>query len=146
MTTREYLSQTFTLNRLLKAKESRIQDLHDMKEQIGRMSTGIKVKSSQAKDPMGDVIATLLDLISEYEDDCRRLISVQEEIAALINTVRREDYRLILFERYVNMKTWEGIAADNYYSEKHVYKLHSAAIKLVGMIPNDTPMYDKVSA
>jgi len=95
---------------------------------------------------MGDLIATLVDLIAEYEADCLELLAVQEEISTVIKTVNREDYQLILFERYVNLKQWEDIAADNDYSEKHVYKLHSAAIKTINLIPNDTPNCGKVSA
>ena len=146
MTTKEYLSQAFPLQRLIKAKEARIQDLQDMKERTGRLITGIKVQKSPKHDSMGDLIATLVDLVEEYQQDCRRLLTLQEEIAAAVSTVKREDYHLVLFERYVNLKRWEDIAADNDYSEKHVYKLHSAALKAINLIPNDTLNCDKVSA
>ena len=146
MTTKEYLSQSFNLHRLIHAKESRIQDLQDMKERTGRLITGTRVQQNPKRDSMGDLIATLVDLIAEYEADCLELLAVQEEISTVIKTVNREDYQLILFERYVNLKQWEDIAADNDYSEKHVYKLHSAAIKTINLIPNDTPNCGKVSA
>jgi len=146
MTMKEYLSQSFTLHQLLKAKESRIQDLRDMQERVGQISIGVKVKSSPKQDTMGDVVATLLDLIAEYHKDCLRILNIGQEIEAVIKTCQREDYRLILFERYINLKQWEDIAADNGYSEKHVYKLHSAALKMVKWIPSDTPNRGKVSA
>ena len=139
MTTKEYLSQSFTLHRLIRAKESRIQDLQDMKERTGRLLTGTRVQSSPKKDSMGDLIAS-------YEADCHKLLAIQEEIAATIKTVSREDYRLILFERYVNLKRWEDISADNDYSEKHAYKLHNAALKMIKLKPNHTHSHNKASA
>ena len=136
MTVKEYLSQAFILHRLMKAKESRIRDLRDMQECISRMNTGIKVQNNLKPDKTGDITVELLDQINECQKDCFRLISVQREIVEIIEAVEREDYRLILFERYVNLKRWEDVAADNDYSEKHVYKLHSAALAQVKL---DTP-------
>ena len=146
MTTKEYLSQSFTLHRLIQAKETRIQELQDMKERIGQIITGVKVQTSPKRDSMGDLVASLVDLIAEYQKDCLNLLTIQQEISAAIDTVKRDEYRLILFERYVNRKRWEDIAADNDYSEKHVYKLHTAALKMVILAPDDTAGYSKVSA
>jgi len=139
MTKKEYLFQTFTLHRLLKAKETRIKDLRMMQESVGNIapSTTVGGKSRRNRDPMGDAVAKILDLISEYESDCLRLLSIQEEIKAMVETCGRDEYRLILFERYVNRKPWDDIAHDNGYSEKHVHKLHNAALKLVKWIPDD---------
>jgi len=117
-----------------------------MKERTGRIISGTRVQSSPKKDSMGDLIATLLDLIASYEADCHKLLAIQEEIAATIKTVSREDYRLILFERYVNLKRWEDISADNDYSEKHAYKLHNAALKMIKLKQNDTHSHSKVPA
>jgi len=146
MTTKEYLSQSFILHRMIRAKESRIQDLHDMKERTGRLFTGVKVESTQERDSTGDLIAILVDLIAEYEADCLKLLETQQEIAAAIKAIEHADYQLILFERYVNLKQWEDIARDNNYSDKHVYKLHNAALKTVMMVPNDIQNCGKVSA
>ena len=146
MTKQEYLAQSFTLQRLLQVKESRIKELRDMQDRVSQINTGVKVQSNSKNDSMADLVATILDLIAEYKQDCYRLLSIQQEIAAIVETVHRDEHRLILFERYVNLKRWEDIAADNDYSEKHVYKLHRAAIASLNWIPNNTSPCDKVLA
>jgi len=131
MTTKDYLSQAFTLSRLIKAKESRIADLRDMQTRIGKASAGVKVQSRPKHDPMGDVTAMLLDLIKVYKKDCVRLLALQREIEAQINKVTQPIWHLILFERYVNLKAWEDVAADNGYSLRAVHKIHSAVLAYI---------------
>jgi len=128
MTAKEYLYQAFTISRLIKAKETRIRDLRDMLERVTVTLSDDKVQSSPKPDPMGEFMATIVDLEAECRSDILRLISCQKEIEAVINTLEQPEHRLILFERYVNLKKWEDVAADNGYSEKHIFKLHGHAL------------------
>jgi hypothetical protein len=138
LSAKTFLSQAFTVQRLINAKESRIQDLRDKQERIGQMNTAAKVKTSPKSDWMGEITAKLVDLIADCQRDYQRLLSIQREIETVINTVERADYRLILFERYINLKPWDRIATDNGYGEKHVFKIHGRALLAVKLIPNDT--------
>ena len=128
MTAKEYFKQAFTIHRLIKAKESRIQDLRDMLEHVGGMGQQIKVQSSPKSDPMAELVATLVDLIVECQMDYARLLTIQREIQQEIERVERADLRLILFERYVNLKTWEDIAISIGYTVRHVTRLHGQAL------------------
>ncbi|MCL2527911.1 MAG: hypothetical protein FWE42_05760 [Defluviitaleaceae bacterium] len=128
MTAKEYLSQAFDLAKLVKAKESSIQDLRDKQMRIGQATAGIKVQSSPMPDPMGEVTAILLDIIKDYEKDLLRLLELQQEIKEFVSIVKQPKHRLILFERYINLKTWECIATDTGYGLRHLHKLHGQAL------------------
>ena len=132
MTAKEYLSQAFTLRRIIKAKESRIQDLRDRQQQVSSVLTGIKIRSG-ARDKAAEVTASMLDLINECQNDIERLLCLQSEMESVINKVERSDLRLILYERYVNLKRWEDVAADNGFSWNTVHRKHSEALKKVDM-------------
>jgi type II secretory pathway component PulJ len=128
VTAKEYLKQAFILNRLIKAKKSRIRELRDMMEYTGAALADVKVQASLKSDPMGDLAAKLLDSISDCQRDIARLLDLQCGIETIINAVERDEYRLVLYERYINLKNWDDVAADNGYSEKHVFKLHGQAL------------------
>ena len=131
MTAREYLKQVFILDKLIKAKQSRVHDLRDKLQWISGTAPGTRVQSSPTPDRMGDLTAKLLDLTDECLSDIGRLTDMQQEIEAIIRNVEREDYKLILFERYVNLKRWEDIAQDNHYSVRRVHELHSSGLAMI---------------
>lgn len=128
MTTKEYLSQAFTIQRLIKVKENRIKDLRDMLDRSTMTFSNTKVQTSPKNDPMGDFVATIVDLETECREDIARLLSIQMEIEAVVSTVEQPEHRIILFERYVNLKRWEDIAEDHNYGLRHVHKLHNAGL------------------
>ena len=131
MTVKEYLKQAFILNKIIKAKQSRIQDLRETQSSVRTPNLGVRVQTSRKADPIGDITAVIIDLINECQKDIARLLDLQREIESLINRVERQDYRLILYERYVNLKRWEDIAWDNNYSLRMVHKLHGFGLNLL---------------
>ena len=133
MTVKQYLQQAFILQKLINAKKSRIQDLRDMQFFIRAAAPGIKVQNSAKADPTGDTAALLLDLISECRHDIKRLLNIQREIEIVVNSVNRPDHRLILYERYINLKHWEDIAADNNYGWDTVHRKHREALKNISI-------------
>lgn len=70
------------------------------------------------------------------EEKKQRLYEIKEEIYQVIDKLPEDKYFLILFERYIAMKTWEQIADDNHYSERHVTRLHGEALKRVKLKNN----------
>jgi len=131
MTIKEYLLQAFLINNLIKAKQSRIQELRDRQTWVGAMLSDIKVKSSPKHDRMGDLMATILDFEDECLKDVERLHDIEREIKRLIEAVNNADCQLILFERYVNLKRWPDVAEDTGYSERQIYNLHERGLKLI---------------
>ena len=129
MSVKEYLKQAFTIDKLIRAKEKRIRDLRDRQESLGSAMSIVNVQTTPNKDRATDITVDLLDLIAECELDIKKLPDTQREIKRLIDTVKRDDLRLILYERYINLKYWEDIAEDNNYHRDTVYKKHGKALK-----------------
>jgi len=131
MTAKEYLSQAFTLHKLITAKKTRIQNLRDMQHRLGGAISAAKVQTSRKPDPLGDITAQLLDSIAECQQDITQLLDIQREIEKVIDCMEREDYRLILYERYINLKRWEDIAADNNFGWDTVHRKHREALEKI---------------
>jgi hypothetical protein len=135
MTVKEYLSQAFVLDRLIKSRESAIEDLRDKLDYAGGLASGVKVQTSGKGDRMAELVAKLVDHITVYERDIKRLLDVKAEIKAVIDGVENPVYQLILMERYINLKRWEDIAADNYYNWNYlVYRLHPKILSKIKML------------
>ena len=132
MTAKEYLSQTFTLLKLIKAKEEQIQQLRDMLESTtGGIQTSTKVQSSLRTDSISEITARILDAEKECQQGISQMLSILREIGSAIENVSQVDCRLILYERYVNGKRWNDIAVDNNYSLKWVHVLHNRGLTAI---------------
>ena len=123
MTTKDYLSQGFGLENSIILKQQRIKQLRSI-----RINMGVTVnKASKAR---------LVDRLENEEIDCHaeiaRLLDIQSEIASLINSVTHPAQRLILHERYVNLKGWSEIAIACHYSLKWVHVLHNRGVDFLG--------------
>lgn len=59
------------------------------------------------------------------------LVALKMNIAALIDKVRNESYRLILEKRYLCFLPWDQIAADLHYSRRWTLNRHDRAVEVV---------------
>jgi len=129
---KEFLSQAFTLQRLIKAKETHIQQLHSMRENVSRgLQTETKIQTSRKQDPIGELAVKILDSEKECRLQIAEMIRIQNEIKSTVENVKKAEYRLILYERYVNLKNWDNIAEDNHYSVKWVHVLHKRSLEFL---------------
>ena len=132
MDVKEYLSQTFTLNCFIESKKSRIQRLRDMCEVVtGGIQPNRKVQTNLKRDPVGELTAKILEAEETCLEEIIRLMSLQHEIEMLIESVPHPDYRLILQERYVNLKSWDDIVENTSYSTKWVHVLHRRGLDAI---------------
>ena len=131
MTAKEYLSQAIWLNKAINAKLAQVRDIKDNLTCISSFYIADKVQTTATGDRTCDLIAKLVDLQREVLDDISRLYDIKDEIEMTIESVEDPRLRLVLFERYVNLKKWEKIAADNNYSWRSVHGHHSKGLKEV---------------
>lgn len=71
-----------------------------------------------------------------YTEYCLLLDEKVEELAAyrtrmlkMIEKLNDSIQRTLLIARYINCETWEIIAEDMMYDIRHIYRIHSAALK-----------------
>lgn len=131
MTVKEYLLQAFTIDRILKARQSQIEELEARRYSVGAVLDDVKISAGPQQDKLGDLSAHFLDLIDEYAKDLEHLLALKRDIKRLIETLDNPTHRLIMEERYINLKRWEDIAADNNYSWNSVHRFHKAALKKI---------------
>jgi len=135
MNAKEFLSQSFTLYALIKAKKSHIQNLREMQEGIsGGKQTNTKVQTSLKTDVLSEFTSMIVDMEEETRQSINKLLSIQKEISEIIESISNVNVKLVLYERYVNLKIWEHIAEDNSYTVRWVYILHSRGLKSVDEI------------
>ena len=120
MTGKEYLMQYRDAMRRAQAITEHIADLRAMCEQL-RTEDGHKIELDKA-------VAELVDAENRAKLEVDRLTALEQEIVQTISHTD-EPYRTLLYERYINGKTWEQIAVAMYYSYRGVTKMHGRALQ-----------------
>ena len=130
MTAKQWLSRARTIDRelavLIEAREVMVAQLTKSTQTL----TGDVVQSS--KDP--HKFDRLGELALEIENRARELDAVKAEILRAINRVPDGLCRIVLLERYLNMKSFERVAVDNSISIRNVWRIHGRALQAVEVI------------
>ena len=132
MTTKEYLSQAFYMNRQIKAKERRLEWLREI-------VPGPSMRFSQEEKSKGDPRSSLVEnaalkvveLEEEIASDILELVRVMKEIASTINRVASMECRTILEMRYLSFMEWDEIISRMGYSRSYVFRLHGEALNAI---------------
>ena len=125
MTAKEYLMQYRDAMRRTHAISDHIAELRAVCEQL-RTEDGHRVALDKA-------VAELVDTQEKVQAEVVRLTRLETEVACTIDRAA-EPYRTLLYERYINGKTWEQIAVSMNYTYRRVTQLHGAALLLVEQI------------
>lgn len=122
MTAKEYLQQYGQAMRRTHAISDHLAELRAVCEQL-RTEDGHRVALDAA-------VAELVDAERKVSDEVAQLCRIEAEVSCTIGRMS-EPYRTLLYERYINGKTWEQIAVCMNYSYRHTTKLHGAALRIV---------------
>jgi hypothetical protein len=119
MTAKEYLMQYREAMHRTQAITDHLAELRAVCEQL-RTEDGHRIALDKA-------VAELVDAEAKTAAEIDRLTELEAEIIGTIGRVP-EPYATLLYERYINGKTWEQVAVDMHYSYRHTTKLHGAAL------------------
>lgn len=125
MKPKEYLQQYGQAMRRTRAISDHIAELRAMCEQL-RTEDGHRVALDAA-------VAELVDTEQRVSAEVAQLCKLETEIACTIDRMR-EPYRTLLYERYINGKTWEQIAVTLNISWRHTVRMHGKALQEVAEI------------
>ena len=124
MNVKQWLSRARNLDReieiLLKARDAEVEKVTSITQSL----TGNVVQST--KDPHKfDRVAEL-----EYELDRKidELVSIKAEVAREIGKLSDTRYRTVLYERYIESKSFEQIAVDIHYTWRQTCRFHGRAL------------------
>ncbi len=128
----EFLSRAYRMREYIMLKEEQLETLRDAAESVSVSSYD---KSGGASYGSGSrherILCKVVDLEAEIVGDIGRMIDTIKEVKDAISKVEDKTMRMLLEMRYLNYKTWEEISEVLCYSERHVYRLHTEAVKLV---------------
>lgn len=131
MTTRQYLSQIEKYDNLIHNKIIEEEQLNILSMSVKSIPIGEKVQTSSKQDPMGDMVAKIIDLREEISKMATDFLEQKQEIIRTIETVEDPILYDVLFKRYVEYKTLLNIADELGYSEVTIKRLHLKAVNAI---------------
>jgi len=113
MAVRELFKEVFLRNKFVSSREKRIKDLKVMQSKL--FAHGGKRKGFNYTND------DLNKMIDEEMQSCfqcmKNLLEVQNKVESLINTLREPRQRVVMYERYINLKSWDDIADEYEYAD-----------------------------
>ena len=132
MTIKEWLRRARDLDKLINAKLVDRERTLELACQCTAVLTQDKVQTSR-KNTSEERITKYISYTEEIDDMIDQLLIIKQDIEEAISTL--SDYRLqtVLFEYYINCKTWEDVAKSMCYDRRHVTRLHGEALQKLKM-------------
>lgn len=130
MTPKEYLQQYQYSVKRARAALDHLHELQSMATRITPLYGGEGGGTHQAGDKLGAAVARIMDAESRVSDELEMLEATEREVIGTINSVE-EPFRTLLYERYINAKTFEQIAVSMSYSWRQTIRLHGRALLAV---------------
>ena len=128
MTTKEYLSQAYRIDQRI---DSKLEQVLSLRVLLGKATATLTDTPRPATlDPrsMEEVVAKMVDLESEINEDIDTLVDLKQEITRVIKGVENPEHQTLLELRDLCFKRWEDIAVEMGYSPRRLYELHELAL------------------
>ena len=128
MTTKEYLSQAYRIDQRI---DSKLEQVLSLRALLGKATAALTdAPRSATLDPrsMEEVVAKMVDLETEINEDIDTLVDLKQEITRAIKSVENPEHQTLLELRYLCFKRWEDIAIEMGYSPRRLYELHELAL------------------
>jgi len=140
MTAKEYLQSIHNIqkriDRLENLRQSIRADLYSIGSPAGHMDAD-KVQTSISGDKMIKLVAKVdkieRDIISEID----RLTIIKGRMLRQIERVPNENYRQLLYDRYILCQRWEKIALDRDTGVRWIYRMHGKALNAFEKVWDD---------
>ena len=132
MTAREYLKQSFYINKEI---DENILQLEELDSDICRctqiitdMPPGVHNDNS-AEIKLAAYIDKHEELTQKINEETDKLVETKKEIRLKIYQIKNPKYRLVLMKRYIRFKKWEQIQEELGYKElSSVHKAHRKSL------------------
>jgi len=137
MTAREYLGQAYRLDQWINSKLRQVENLRSLTQRVTASYGREPVSHTRNVTSLEDSIIRLMEGEEQINQQIDKMVNLKMDIAALIDHVRNENYRLILEKRYLCFLSWDEIATDMHYSSRWVRNVHERALEVVGKLLNE---------
>jgi len=85
----------------------------------------------QSGDKLGAAVARIIDAENRASDELEMLEATEREVISTIHSVEDGTLSTLLYERYINSKTWEQIAVLMNYTYRRITQLHGKALRKI---------------
>lgn len=104
MTAKEYLEQLIIRDRAIIKKRQRLETLRSVAMNTTVNYDNGTVQYSKSKNPLENIMAKIVDLDREIEDDVNSLLDLKAEVWERLDRLSDERYKRILWLRYAKEK------------------------------------------
>ena len=139
MTAKEYLGQAYRLDQWINSKLRQVENLRSLTQRVTASYGREPVSHTRNVTSLEDSIIRLIEAEEQINQQIDKMVNLKMDIAALIDHVRNENYRLILEKRYLCFLSWDEIATDMHYSSRWVRNVHERALEVVGKLLKERP-------
>lgn len=129
MTTKEYLQQISKLDRLIKCKQTEIDQYRELACSLKSITNEERVQSSPVTfDKIGEKIAKLWELEQEIDKIIDTYIDKKREILDELESLDNENQYMVLFDRFIEKISFEDIAEEIDKSVRQTIRIYNAAL------------------
>lgn len=138
MTAKEHLQTVFAIKARIERIDRERQELRDQMYSVGSPALNAdKVQTSVSGDTMLRLIAKVDALERDIVSELTELTEQRHSIINEIEKVPNENYKQLLFDRYILCQRWERIALDRNTGVRWVYRMHGKALAAFEKVWND---------
>lgn len=128
MTAKEYLCAVQDKDKDIIAQQEYIEALRSVLESISVNMSGERVQSTSDPDKFGKVFAQIDEEERKLERMKYDFVMYKLAVVNAIKQVQTEKYRTLLYEKYINYKSFKLIAVQMNYSYDYILELHKDSL------------------
>lgn len=129
MNVKEYLEHAYRIDQRINSKLEQIVSLRELATKATSTLTDMPSSGTRNLHSMECIIAKMIDLETEINDDIDTLVDLKREIVSVIKKIHNPEHQTLLELRYLCFKTWEHIAVDMGYDLRYLHKVHGRALE-----------------
>ena len=126
MKAKEYLDQYRKLTTRIRILEREIEMVQEESAKMDGQPRGSDISDNTSR-----LALKLAEMGDELAGMKRDALIKREEIRKTIEEVQNDAYSELLYLRYIELLTWDGVADQMVYSWRHVLRMHDKAIQEV---------------
>lgn len=131
MTAKEYLQQYGEAERLAQRLRSEYNKEAELLDSIrSPLGNDGQPRGGSFTSPIETKAVRLAEKLTEYQDAELEAIRIKRRVLRTINQVPGER-GAVLYERYINIKSWRQVADSLHYTKRHCYNLHNEGLDIV---------------
>lgn len=130
----DFLNQLYRLNNFIISNQEELEQLRSLSTSISGSTTEERTQTSPNPDKIPNIIAKIVDLEREIEEQTEQLLKLQKDVRDVINQVKDNDERLFLRYRYINFYQWKQIRYKMKCSDTQLQRIKNRAIESVEKI------------